>query len=160
MGVKAKLAYLDNWISLCIGTRATLFRLSLRCSLSIRHRVFQGYPISSRQKSIHGPWDRPSINSRERNMGQPPELKLPPLTPLLSAQHKVNELATFPLTSSNQQQRPPSNVSALKVAVMFQSLPWFTHTHIQTRKPVCRLTGAGMNLVHVRFADSSLAKPY
>lgn len=97
----------------------------LRSSSSIRHRVFQGYPISSRQKSIPGPWDRPSINSGGRNMGQPPEL---PPTPL-SAQHKVNELTTFPPTSSNQQQRPPANVSALKVAVMFQSRPWFTQTY-------------------------------
>ena len=131
MGVKAKLTFLENWSSLCIGTRATLLHLSLRSSSSICHWVFQGYPISSRQKSIPGPWDRPSINSGGRNMGQPPELKLPPHLPV-SAQHKVNELTTFPLTSSNQQRRPPSNVSALKVAVMFQSRPWFTQTYTFT----------------------------
>lgn len=151
MRVKAKLTFLDNWSAVCTGTRATLLHLSLRSSSSIRHRVFQGYPISSRQKSIPGPWDRPSINSGGRNMGQPPELKPPPHpTPTpphlpLPAQHKVNELTTFPLTSSNQQQRPPSNVSALKVAVMFQSRPWFTQTHLCTHVGVCGLTGAGTN---------------
>lgn len=91
--------FLDNRRSLCSGTRATLLHLSLRSCTSIRHRVFQGYPISSWQKSIPGPWDRPSINSGGRNMGQPPELT----PPSLSAQHKVNELTTFPPTSSNQQ---------------------------------------------------------
>lgn len=146
VGVKAELTFLDNRSSLCTGTRATLLHLSLRSSSSIRHLVFQGYPISSRQKSIPGPWDRPSINSGGRNMGQPPELKPPPHHHPFPAQHKVNELTTFPLTSSNQQQRPPSNVSAVKVAGMFQSRPWFTQTHLRTRIRVCRLTGAGVNV--------------
>lgn len=83
MGVKAKLTFLDDWSSFCTGTRATPLHLSLCSSLSIRHWVFQGYPISSRQKSIPGPWDRASINSGGRNMGQPPELKLPPSPPAL-----------------------------------------------------------------------------
>ncbi len=83
VGVKAKLTFLDDWSSLCTGTRATPLHLSLRSSSSICHWVFQGYPISSRQKSIPGPWDRPSINSGGRNMGQPPELKPPPSSPAL-----------------------------------------------------------------------------
>lgn len=54
--------------------------------------------LNKQWREKHGPASRAKA---------PPSPNLP-----LSAQHKVNELPTFPLTSSNQQQRPPSNVSS------------------------------------------------
>lgn len=125
----------DNRSSLCSGTRATLLHLSLRSRTSIRHQVFQGYPISSWQKSIPGPWDRPSINSGGRNMGQPPELNTP---------HHYHHYLALCTTQSKWTRdfssnfiQPATNASALKVAAMFQSQPWFTQTHPITNTGVC-----------------------
>lgn len=137
MEVKGKLTVTDNWGRLCTGTRDTLLHLS--------QRSFSNHPSQSLPGRFHliqaeiNTWPlRRALDKQGREKHGPGlQRQSRPLTSR-SAQHsKVNELTTFPPTWSNQQQRPPSNVSSLEVAATLQSRRWFTQTHL------CRLTGEG-----------------